>query len=81
MVAAADDGRVVAVDPAGETRWTFTAGKDVRAPLALGPDDTIYAAALDGMLYALRPDGALRWSFTAGGPIASAPVIDAAGRV
>jgi outer membrane protein assembly factor BamB len=82
IVVGADGGRISALDPDdGSLRWAFAAEKDVRSGIARGPDDTLFATSLDGRLYALGPGGRVRFIVPTEGPIASTPVIDAAGNV
>lgn len=50
----AQDDRVYALDASGRLRWSFATRGDVDAPLAIGPEGTLYAGSDDGHLYALR---------------------------
>jgi len=49
----------------GERKWVFRCPYDaLDSPLAIGPDNTIYAMQRVGYLYAINPDGAIKWTFS-----------------
>lgn len=85
-----DDGTFYALDPTGTERWRRPVGGFVRAAAAWGLDGAILVATYGPQprLVALdREDGRERWSYTIAGPptreygIASAPLVDAEGRI
>ncbi|MEK6700702.1 MAG: PQQ-binding-like beta-propeller repeat protein [Planctomycetota bacterium] len=61
-------GKVYAVGPSGQLRWTYQTGGLAEGPVVLGPDGTIYAggnpAGADVSIHAINPDGTRRWMFT-----------------
>jgi outer membrane protein assembly factor BamB len=86
VLAAADDGvvfgtahgAVVALDRAGQLRWTTTALAQIVWNASLGPDGTIYAI-YDGTLVALDRDGHERWRQPIGSGATPPPVFAADG--
>jgi outer membrane protein assembly factor BamB len=56
-------GRLSAISPEGDVRWTAQTGPTLKASPALGPDGTVYVASMNGKLYAVAPPGTLRWTF------------------
>ncbi len=90
VYAGSDDGSVYSLTPAGAERWRRPMGGFVRAAPALGLDGTVIVATYGprARLAALnREDGRELWSYAIPGPptreygIASAPLVDADGRV
>ncbi|MBI2566718.1 MAG: PQQ-like beta-propeller repeat protein [Candidatus Schekmanbacteria bacterium] len=74
------DGRLLAVAPDGELRWSFPLWAQVSSSPAIGADGTIYFGAQDGRVVAVDATGNERWSYaTAGGPVSSSPAIAADG--
>lgn len=73
--------RLLAIDAAGQPRFSFISGGPVRAAPALRSDGFVIFGAYDGVLYALRPDGTLAWTFATADSIQSAPLVDADGAV
>src|SRR5690349_4796485 len=57
------DGKMVAVTPKGEIKWTFKTGSEIKSSTAVGADGTIYFGSRDRKFYALSSDGKLKWSF------------------
>ena len=85
-----DDGNVYSLTPAGAERWRHAMGGYVRAASALGLDGTVIVATYGPRprLAALdRGNGRELWSYAVAGPptreygIASAPLVDADGRI
>jgi outer membrane protein assembly factor BamB len=69
-------GRLSAISPEGEVRWTAQTGPTLKSSPALGPDGTVYVSSMNGKLYAVAPGGAIRWTFRfAEFPGVGAPVI------
>ena len=75
------DGKLHALTPAGQERWRFQAGREIKSSPAIADDGTIYFGARDHALYALRPDGKLKWKFTVGAWVDSSPAIAADGTI
>jgi outer membrane protein assembly factor BamB len=69
---------VVAIDPDGNTKWTFASGSTNSSP-AVGADGTVYVSS-GGGLYALDPAGNQKWTF-ASGSTNSSPAVGADGTV
>ena len=87
IYAAAANGKLYAVTPAGASRWTFSSngGSPFVGTPALGADGTIYAASGGTStlpyLYAVRPDGSKRWSMRVPQYGPSSPIIGPDGTV
>jgi outer membrane protein assembly factor BamB len=85
-----DDGNVYALSREGQERWRRAVGGFVRAGAALGLDGTVIVATYGprARIVALdRGNGREVWTYAIGGPptreygIASAPLVDADGRI
>ena len=74
-------GKLAAVSPAGETRWTFKTRSEILSSPAIGPDENIYFGCRDKFLYAMEPGGRMRWRAQTGGWIDASPAIAANGTV
>ncbi len=75
------DGRLRAVDPAGQALWSVKLpGKPFGAP-ALNAEGQIYLLDNEGVLYMLGPEADLIWSLQAEPGVASlsSPIVDASG--
>jgi outer membrane protein assembly factor BamB len=63
------EGRLSAISPEGEVRWTVQTGPTLKASPALGEDGTVYVSSMNGKLYAIAPpmhggtSGTVRWTF------------------
>lgn len=67
VIVGANDNLVHAVQPGdGSVQWTFDTEFDVRRPIVVAEDGTIYAANEMGVIIALNPDGTERWRFDSG---------------
>ena len=75
------DGSMMAVSPAGKTRWRFKTGLEIESSPAIGDDGTIYFGSRDRHFYALTPAGTLKWQFATGGWVDSSPAIAGDGTV
>jgi outer membrane protein assembly factor BamB len=75
------DGKLLAITPAGEIRWTFKLGYEIKSSPAIADDGTIYFGARDRKLYAVTSDGRLKWTFATGAWIDSSPAIGVDGTV
>jgi outer membrane protein assembly factor BamB len=74
-----DDGRLYALDPAGNLRWAFNTGnKAIIASPAIGPDGKVYVgvgSAFNPRFYCVNPDGTTNWVFTAANRIRSSAAV------
>jgi outer membrane protein assembly factor BamB len=63
------EGRLSAISPDGQVKWTAQAGPTLKSSPALGYDGTVYVPSMNGKLYAIAPPvgpsrvGAVRWTF------------------
>jgi outer membrane protein assembly factor BamB len=63
-------GRLSAISPEGDVKWTVQTGPVLKSSPALGPDGTVYVPSMNGKLYAVSPPvsrvgrtGRIRWTF------------------
>ncbi|MGB7970105.1 MAG: PQQ-binding-like beta-propeller repeat protein, partial [Methanobacterium sp.] len=56
-------------------KWNYTVGDEVRGPVTIGSDGTIYFGSFDHNFYAMNPDGTLKWSYATGDDINSGSAI------
>jgi outer membrane protein assembly factor BamB len=75
------DGKLAAVTPQGEIKWTFKAGREIKSSPAIADDGTIYFGSRDRKFYAVTPDGKLKWTFPTGAWIDSSPAVGADGTI
>jgi outer membrane protein assembly factor BamB len=75
------DGTLFALTPAGQEKWHFKAGREIKSSPAIGPDGTIYFGSRDRFFYAVTPAGKLKWRFATGDWVDSSPAIAADGTV
>ncbi len=75
------DGKLLAITPAGEIKWTFKMGYEIKSSPAVADDGTIYFGARDRKFYAVTPEGKLKWTFATGAWIDSSPAIGADGTI
>jgi outer membrane protein assembly factor BamB len=75
------DGKLFAITPAGEIKWTYNMGHEIKSSPAIAEDGTVYFGARDRKFYALTPDGKLKWTFATGAWIDSSPAVGADGAV
>jgi outer membrane protein assembly factor BamB len=75
------DGQLLAIAPAGEIKWMFKMGHEIKSSPAIADDGTIYLGARDRKLYAVTPDGRLKWAFATGAWIDSSPAIGTDGTI
>lgn len=69
------DGRLYALSPAGQPRWTFRSNQALWATPATD-GQRLYLPAMDHHLYALNPDdGQILWQTDLGGAMVSAPAL------
>ena len=76
-----EDGRIYALDDAGELIWSYDINTPIVGSPAVGYYWMVYAAGQDGILYALDDYASLRWTFDTEGPIYSAPVVGYDGKI
>jgi outer membrane protein assembly factor BamB len=70
-------GRLMAVTPEGQVRWSMQVGPALKANPTLGYDGTIYVPSMDGKLYAVAPnsnDASLKWTFDFGQNLGPTPL-------
>jgi outer membrane protein assembly factor BamB len=60
------DGRLFAVSPRGDIRWSFNTGHPLLATPRIGYDGQIYIGSDDNWLYALNRMGKCLWRFKSG---------------
>jgi outer membrane protein assembly factor BamB len=75
------DGKLLAITPQGEIKWTFKSPLEINSSPAVADDGTIYFGSRDRKLYAVTPDGTLKWTFPTGAWIDSSPAIGADGTI
>jgi outer membrane protein assembly factor BamB len=75
------DGKLLAISPDGDIKWTFKAGLEIWSSPAIAGDGTIYFGSRDRNLYALTPDGKLKWKFATGAWVDSSPAIAGDGTI
>ena len=74
-------GKLLAVTPQGNVKWTFKAGRQVKSSPAIGDDGTIYFGSRDWNCYAVTPQGRLKWTFPTGAWVDSSPAIGTDGTI
>ena len=64
------EGRLSAINPDGQVKWTLQTGPTLKSSPALGADGTVYVPSMNGKLYAVAPPqdaesraGTIRWVF------------------
>jgi outer membrane protein assembly factor BamB len=77
------DGRMFAISPQGQIKWTFKTGRglEIWSSPAIADDGTVYFGSRDRNFYALAPDGKLKWKFATGAWVDSSPAIAIDGTV
>jgi len=75
------DGKLVAITPQGEIKWTFKEGEEIKSSPAIAEDGTIYFGARDRKLYAVTPTGRFKWIFVTGAWVDSSPAVGADGTI
>jgi outer membrane protein assembly factor BamB len=75
------DGKLVAITPQGEIKWTFKTPLEIKSSPAIADDGTIYFGSRDRKLYAVTSQGKLKWTFPTGAWIDSSPAIGADGTI
>lgn len=74
-------GKLMAIAPTGQVRWTAQVGPAVKATPAIALDGTIYAPSSDGKLYAVAPpsgggqEGSVKWTFDFGQHLGPTPLV------
>jgi outer membrane protein assembly factor BamB len=71
----ASGGKLIALEPRGVEKWSFTTPIDIKSSPAIGADGTIYFGCRDRKLYAVSPIGKARWSYLTGAWVDSSPAI------
>jgi outer membrane protein assembly factor BamB len=64
------EGRLSAIAPDGQVKWTAQTGPTLKSSPALSPEGTVYVPSMNGKLYAVAPPtdplgrvGNIRWTF------------------
>ena len=76
-------GRLYAIAPDGNVRWTAQTGPAIKVSPAIGTDGTIYVSSMDGNLYAVSPpagggtEGTVKWQFNFGEHLGPTPIVTA----
>lgn len=74
------DGKLSAIDPAGNTKWYIQLADKINTGLAISPDSALYFCS-EKTLYAIGLNGALKWIFSADNVIDFPPVLDNQGNI
>jgi len=74
------DGKLSAIDPAGNTKWYIQLADKINTGLAISPDGALYFCS-EKTLYAIGLNGALKWIFSADNVIDFPPVLDNQGNI
>ena len=74
------DGKLSAIDPAGNTKWYIQLADKINTSLAISPDSTLYFCS-EKTLYAIGLNGTLKWIFSADNVIDFPPVLDNQGNI
>jgi PKD repeat protein len=74
------DGKLSAIDPAGNTKWYIQLADKINAGFACNFDDTLYFSS-EKTLYAISSNGALKWIFNADNTIDFPSVLDNHGNI
>jgi len=69
------DGKLSAIDPAGNTKWYIQLADKINAGFASNSDNTLYFSS-EKTLYAISSNGALKWIFNADNMIDFPSVLD-----
>ena len=75
------DGKLMALTPQGEIKWTFKTPLEIKSSPAVGDDGTIYFGSRDRKFYAVTQQGKLKWTFPTGAWIDSSPAIATDGMI
>jgi outer membrane protein assembly factor BamB len=70
-----DNNKLIALNPDGTLKWSYTTNDDVVSSPALADDGTVYFGSNDKKFYALDTDGNFKWSYPTGEAIGSPPVL------
>jgi outer membrane protein assembly factor BamB len=71
-------GRLMAVTPEGQLRWSIQVGPALKANPALGYDGSVYVPSMDGKLYAVGTranDAGVKWTFDFGQHLGPTPLL------
>jgi outer membrane protein assembly factor BamB len=77
----ARDGRLLAINSDGTSRWVFRFGADTISSPAVGADGTVYFGGRDRRLYAVDGEGNKRWDFKTEGWIDASPALGVDGTI
>ncbi|MEI7899839.1 MAG: PQQ-binding-like beta-propeller repeat protein [bacterium] len=69
------DGKLYALKPDGNLKWTHAGGTSIRSSPAIGIDGTVYIGSDDNRLRAIQPDGTQKWSVVMSDDVLSSPAI------
>ena len=75
------DGKLFAVTPQGEIKWTFKTAREIESSPAIADDGTIYFGSRDRKFYAVTPQGKLKWTFATSAWNDSSPAIATDGTI
>jgi outer membrane protein assembly factor BamB len=65
ILAGAENGKLYALDTAGEQLWVRTLGEPIRRAAAVAGDGSLFVAAAGGRVFALTGAGRVQWVFRA----------------
>ncbi|MBI2470453.1 MAG: PQQ-binding-like beta-propeller repeat protein [Planctomycetes bacterium] len=74
------DGKLSAIDPAGNTKWYVQLADKINTGLAIGLDNTLFFSS-EKTLYALSSNGVLKWIFNVDNTIDFPSVLDSQGNI
>ena len=74
------DGKLSAIDPAGNTKWYIQLADKINTGLAISSDNTLYFSS-EKTLYAIGSNGVLKWIFNADNTIDFSSVLDNQGNI
>ncbi|HHT9136009.1 MAG TPA: outer membrane protein assembly factor BamB family protein [Candidatus Wunengus sp. YC60] len=77
---ASSDGRISAIDPAGNTKWYIQLADKINTGFAISSDNVLYFSS-EKTLYAIDLNGTLKWIFNADNTIDFPSVIDNKGNI
>lgn len=75
------NGVLYAIDPEGNTLWTYVTGDQINSSPAVADDGTICFGSYDGNVYALTSGGSLLWQYNTGDLVMGSPAIAMDGTV
>lgn len=73
--------RLMALNPAGDKKWSYDASGSINATPIISADRVIYVSCSDGYLYAMYTGGTVKWTLQLGSQLASSPAISSEGTI